>query len=148
MFFLNDCSDDEDDLLRHKRFLYAKGNSIISRFKDCTDEVKTRLFKTFCHNVYGGHLWSQYKQSSMGKVVVAFNDVYRKLFGIRRGVSMSGIYVQNNLDGFKTLLRKASFNFRNRLLESINEYVTVITRSVFFYCESTLTHSWAHNLFT
>ena len=145
---LNELSNDEDDLRRHKRFLYAKGNAIIAQFKHCSDDVKTRLFRSFCYNVYGGHLWSKYKSTSMDKVSVAFNDVYRKLFNIKRGASISAIYVINNLDGFRTVMRKASFSFRNRIFESDNKYVQLITNSVFFYCASSLSQLWLRDLFT
>lgn len=30
---LNDESNDEDDLVHHKKYLYAKGNSLIAKFK-------------------------------------------------------------------------------------------------------------------
>ena len=99
--FLNEASDDEGDLVRHKRYLYAKGNSIISKFKQCSDDVKERLFRTFCYAVYGGHLWSRYKLSTFNRLTVAFNDIYRKLFNVQRGASMSTIYVNKNLYTFK-----------------------------------------------
>ena len=115
--FLNDQSNDEDDLVHHRRYLYAKGNSIITKFKNCSDDVKHKLFKTFCNNAYGGHLWSKYKSDGMYKVKVAFNDIYRKLFDVKRGISMSEIYVRNSIDGLNVILRKACFRFRTRLFE-------------------------------
>jgi hypothetical protein len=143
----HDLHDDED-LGRHRRYLYAKGNMLIKNFQECSDEVKYHLFKTFCHNVYGGHLWTVYKAQSMNKLNVAFNNVYRTLFHIKRGTSMSSLYVHNNIDSFTILLRKAAFSFRNRLLTSLNNYVMLIVSSVYFYCHSSFTINWARNLFT
>ena len=106
-----------------------------------------RLFRTFCYNVYGGHLWTVYKTQMFNKLKVAFNDVYRNLFHIRRGESMSAIYVNNNVDSFRTLLRKAANNFRMRLMNSTNKYVCVVAQSVFFYTKSSFTMLWNKELF-
>lgn len=141
-----DCMDD-DDLCRHKKYLYAKGNMLIKSFIDCTSDVKTRLFKTFCYSTYGGHLWTMFKKESMTKVKVAFNDVFRHLFTIKRGSSISCIFVQNNIDSFFTLLRKSAFNFRNRLMKSENAIINTITSSVFFYSYSSVTAIWNRDLF-
>ena len=145
--FLNETCSDEDDMVRHKRYLYATGNLLISRFKSCSDEVKRMLFKTFCYSAYGGHLWTKYKDSNFSKVTVAYNDVYRHLFYIKRGTSMSMEYVTNNLHCFKSLMRKASFNFRKRLLLSGNIYIKTIVHSVFFYKHSSFTQMWLKDLF-
>lgn len=56
--------------------------------------------------MYGGHLWSKYSPGGMNKLNVAFNDIYRKLFKIKRGTSMSCIYVHNNIDGLKAVLKE------------------------------------------
>ena len=40
------------------------------------------------------------------RVVMAFNNTYRNVFGILRRESMSVIYVNNNIDSFGMLVRK------------------------------------------
>jgi len=42
---------------------------------------------------------------------------------IRRGVNISAIYVNNNIDPFGVLLRKSIFSFRTRLYESDNSLI-------------------------
>lgn len=144
---LNEEIKDDMDMARHKRYLYCKGNMLTSKFKDCSEEVKSRLFTTYCNNVYCGHLWTCYKPVDINKLTVAFNDIYRMLFNIKRGESMSTIYINNNMDCFKVLLRKAAFRFRTRLLNSDNVYVKLIINSVHFYKNSSLTNLWAKILF-
>jgi hypothetical protein len=144
---LNQEMKDVMDMTRHKGYLYCKGNMLTRKFKDCSEEVKSRLFSTYCNNVYGGHLWTCYKSADMNKLIVAFNDIYRMLFNIKRGESMSNIYVSNNMDCFNVLLRKAAFRFRTRLLDSDNIYVKMITNSVHFYKNSSFTNLWAKILF-
>ena len=136
---------DDDDMSRHKRYLYSKGNLLSRKFKDCSDKVKSKLFQTFCYNIYCGHLWTSYKPQTLKSVNVAFNDVYRCLFKIRRG--MSTIYVKNNLDSFKVLLRKGAVGFRKRLMMSENSIIKTIIGSVYFYNHSSFTVTWAKEIF-
>jgi len=130
--FLTDDLQDDQDLMRQLRSIYCYGNMLIKKFKCCSDDVKTQLFKTFCCNFYGSQLWCNHKASTYTKVKVAFNNVYRKLMSIKRGCSMSMIYVQNNVNPFAVLLRKSVFNFRKRVLESTNSLVKTVVQSVYF----------------
>ena len=69
----------------------------------------------------------------MDKLSIAFNDVFRRLFNIKRGFSIASIYVEHNVISFKILLRKAAYNFRVCLTESGNHYViNAMVSSVFF----------------
>ena len=142
----NDMKDFED-MMRHRKYMYAKGNMLVRKFKECSDNVKRKLFRTYCYNVYGGHLWSIYKTPDFQKLIVAFNDVYRLLFNIKRGVSMSEIYVNNNIDHFKIIVRKASYRFRLRLLKTDNHVVSTIMKSVFFYSNSSINNQWLRDVF-
>ena len=60
---IHDKHQDDDDIMRYVKSLYSRGNMIISRFKTYP---------------YGCHLWSTYKQYTYKRVVVAFNNIYRK----------------------------------------------------------------------
>jgi len=77
--------DDDDDIMRYVKSLYSRGNILISRFKTCYSCIKVKLFRSFLYNAYGCHLWPTYKQYTYKRVVVAFNNIYRKLFGILKG---------------------------------------------------------------
>ena len=83
--------DDDDDNMRYVKSLYSRGNVLINRFKTCSSSIKVTSF--FC-NAYICHLWSTYKQYTYKRVVVAFNNISRKLFSILRGESVSTIYVK------------------------------------------------------
>ena len=60
---------------------------------------------------------------------------------------MSNIYVQNNVDSFRVLLRKAAYSFRLRILNSSNKNVQLISQTVFFYQYSSQTKLWYKELF-
>ena len=40
---VNDKLDDDDNIMRYVKSLYARGNLLISRFRKCSDEVKTNF---------------------------------------------------------------------------------------------------------
>ena len=107
--------------------MYTRGNMLIKKFKKC-------IFTIFCNNVYGGHLWTLYRSQALKKVTVAFNEItfYQNVFSVEGGASMSTIYVHNNADSFKLLLRKAAYRFRLHMVESTNKYIiTYFKVSVF-----------------
>jgi len=97
---------DDDDIMRYVKSLYSRGNMLINRFKTCSSSIKVKLFRSFLCNAYVCHLWSTYKQYTYKRIVVAFNNIYRILFGILKGESMSSIYVYNNVDSFGVLVCK------------------------------------------
>ena len=138
---------DDDDIKRHTRCLYSRGNALVKRFKYCSNKVKNVLFQSYCSNAYGSQLWSQYSKRAFRKASVAYNDVYRFLFSVRRGESISGIYVQNNILGFNALLRKSVYSFKTRLQLSANCIIKAINRSLFFIYDSMLLKKWTNMLY-
>ena len=138
---------DNDDLLRHRKFLYGKGNTLIRHFRMCSEAVKDRLFFAYCNNVYGGHLWTKYHDRTLKSVCTAFNDIYRIMHNMRRDTSMSHVYVTRNIDSFKVLIRKAAYVFRERILKSNNNLVISICTSWHFYNHSSFTQLWNKTLF-
>ena len=143
---LSDDLKDDQDLMRQLRCIYSYGNMITKKFKCCSDDIKIKLFKTYCCNFYGSHLWCNYKASTYNKIKVAFNNVFRSLMSVSRGTSISAIYVANNIDAFPVILRKSVFRFRTRLLCSSNCLINTVINSV-FYNESSLCKKWQEILF-
>ena len=89
---ISDDTRDDSDIMRHCRYLYAVGNSLIRKFWYCNLTVKLKLFKIYCGNVYSGQLWSNYSAASISKVTTAYNTILRRLLNIPRfqdGVSYS-----------------------------------------------------------
>ena len=104
----NDCKSDLD-INRQMRSIYGRGNIIISSFKHCTVNVKIQLFKTFCCNFYGDHLWHSFKKRSYGKIKIAFKKIYRYLMNLDRYASITSHMVNLNIDYFDVLLRKSIY---------------------------------------
>ena len=132
---VNDKVDDEEDIMRHVKRLYATGNMLIIRIRKCSDEVKTKRLSVSSAMrmavTYGVDLDKQ----STRNMLCAYNNVYRKLFGVRRGVSISAIYVNNNIDPFGVLLCK---NILLRLYESDNSLIKELWCSLFHRFSSSI----------
>ena len=141
----NDCTDDRD-LMRQLRGIYARGNMLVKRFGNCTDEVKIQLFKSYCSNFYAAQLWCNYQKKSHVKIRTAYNNVVRSLMSIKRGDSISQFYVNNNLDSFDMIIRKCVFSFRKRILESRNLIIQCISDPCFFYTCS-MNNKWTQLLY-
>ena len=139
---------DDDDLLRHVKFIYAKGNILVSRFIFCSDDVKLKLFRSYLCSLYGGQLWYNYNVSSFKKVVVAYNNVFRKFFGIQRGVSMSQIYMLCGVNSIGAIHRKNVYNFSERIVISDNSIVQHLRHSCYnTYVSSVAAKNIANTLY-
>lgn len=72
---INDKMEDDADMLRQRRTLYVQANVLVRKFHYCSDEVKVNLFRAYCSPMYTAHLWVRYKNESLRKLQVAFNDI-------------------------------------------------------------------------
>ena len=145
--FLSSNRSDHRDIVRQLRSIYGKGNMLIRRFNNCSENVKSQLFQSYCTNLYCSQLWSNYSPSMLRKITVAYNNVYRFLFKIKGPCSMSELFVQNNINPLKVLMRKAICSFRRRLLNSENTLISVIINSVYFIYSSHLYKTWCTQIF-
>lgn len=73
VFISRDFTDD-CDISRQMRGFYIRCNYLMRNFKSCTDDVKCSLFTSFCANIYAGHCWFNFKQSSLSKITVSYNN--------------------------------------------------------------------------
>ena len=117
-------------------------NILVRKFRSCSGEVKDQLFKTYLANLYCGQLWSNFNVSSLIKLKVAYNNVFRFLNNIKRGSSISGIFAARNIHGFSAIHRNVINGFSNRIFSSSNELIQCICQSIFFTYSSQLSHSF------
>ena len=81
-FTFSHSKSDDCDMLRQMRLLYAKSNKLLSTFSHYSTDVKITLLKSYCSALYCPYLWNDYKDSTFNKIRVAFNNAYRKIFGL------------------------------------------------------------------
>ena len=119
------------DLKRQMRKCYANANMLLRKFVKCSPDVKCYLFKTYCCNLYCAPFWYDSTKAAMKNLKVAYNKSLRRLLGLPRHNSASGMFVNLNIPSFGELLRKYVHSFRNRLESSENSIIRGIYLSQF-----------------
>ena len=122
----NDLSDDKD-IYRQRRKLYAQANMLSRKFSMCSVPVKISLFRSFCTPLYTAHLWCRYRQESIRRLTVAYNDCMRLLLRVPRSSSASQLFVSVGVPTCPAVLRNLMYKFMCRASESDNDIITVIT---------------------
>ena len=139
-------NDTKDNLEIYKRTgkMYATGNMIIAKFKNCHNLCKTIMFKTYCTNVYACALWANYSVAAYQRMRVAYNNIFRLLLNVRRGPdhSISALFVQHQVNDFESVMRVSVNSLMRRVLDSTNRLVVALRESS-ARLHSTLWHRWA-----
>ena len=78
---------------------------------------------------YYPYFWTQYKKTTFFKIRVAYNNVHRKILGVSRRASASGMFVSNDISNFEAFLRKSIYSFTTRLSLSSNKFIGAIEQS-------------------
>ena len=139
--------NDDKDINRQIRQVYIRGNSLVNKFKACTENVKAELFRVYCVNMYCCALWANYSVSARNRLTVAYKSIFRRLYNIStRDGSTTGFMLEQNCDPLDVVLRKSIYSFRNRLLKADNSIINVICNST-FYLDSSNTKEWTKVLY-
>jgi hypothetical protein len=130
---------DEPDMQRQKRFMYCRGNQLSRNFSNCSTGVKRLLFKAYCYNLYCNSLWFVFRVEMLRRVKVAYNTAFRLLFQYRRSEHISPFFVNNRVNDFVCVTRRAAFSLRNRI--DLSQNVIVNACKVATHC-SVLRGRW------
>ena len=128
------------------RTVYAKSNTLLRTFSHCSTDVKVTLFQSYCTALYCPFLWSDYKKSTFRKIRVAFNNAYRKIFGLPKRSSASAMYAQHNICNFETMIRKSIYGFMQRLENSTNSIICTLYNSCLV--RFVIWNHWIESLYT
>ena len=145
-YITNDCCDDSS-IVAAMRGLYSRGNMLRRNFKQCNDNVKIRLFQSYCSSLYCGSLWYQYNHNCIKKLKVCHNNVFRYFFKVDRRESISQHFANFNMPNFNVIRRKLVFSLYKRVFSSQNQLIQTIVSSVFFM-NSKLFKCWHSILFS
>ena len=142
------CDDMKDDVDMHRqmRCIYSRGNVLVKRFYNCSDNVKITLFKAYCSSFYGLNLWCAFSKKSYKKVKSSYNKMFRKFLGVKREDMLLHM-LQNNVKTFGEIERNLIFSFKKRILNCDNLIVSTICDST-FYLNCDLTKHWNRTLYT
>ena len=133
--------DDGPSMLKESRNIYIRGNSLIRNFRNCTDQVKVALFKTYCSSVFCCSLWASFKCSQLNTVCVALNKVFKYFMCKRRDYSASFLFVTHGVNNMKVIQRKMAYSLRCRIESSCNCIIQSIVNSC-YYKKSTMYNMW------
>ena len=139
-----DNSDDEN-MRRQRGICYARSNGLIKNFYACSPVVKCDLFKAFCCNMYCSHLWCDYKNDTLRRLIVGYNHSFRIIMNYPRHCSASGMFVFNGITSFNELWRKSIYGFSQRVDNSLNKVVNTVSNSTFL--SSQLRKHWRSVLY-
>ena len=144
-YICSDLSDDRDIKRQYQR-LYGHANSLVRRFHMCSDEVKIKLFRAYCTPLYTSQLWFNYKQRTMNKLLVGYNNALRILLKLPWDCSASKMFAERHLPSGKALLRNLVFKFMKRLELSTNTLIVAIRNSDLHW-SSRLRKHWHDSLY-
>ena len=113
---------------RQRYFFYAHSNGLFKNFHACSPSVKAMLFKTFCSNMYCGHLWHGFMKSALRKLIVGYNHSFRVLMKCHRNCSASGMF-SNGVASFMEMWRIYIYGFTQHLINNDNAIIAAIVSS-------------------
>ena len=144
---LSNNKNDDLDIDRQRKKIYAQGNSILRKFHMCSVEVKVELFKTYCTPLYTAHLWTNYTNLAIKNFYIAYHNVMKLFLGLPKWEHNRPQCVQYNIPHGPALLRSFIYKFIIRLYSSQNKLLYVIGRSDCLY-ESQIRKKWQSLLYT
>ena len=131
-FIVNDSFNDDDYIRNKIANTYARDYTIIRQCKHCSEDVKVKLYNSYCCSIYCCALVSAYHKTVLDKFLVACSKVFKSLMGVPRDVSASALFVSLNVCNFVTLRCKLVYSFLNRIRSSSNTLICTFFNSVHF----------------
>ena len=126
---------------------YTRRNIIKRNFSSCTQDVKLKLFQSYCSSFYCCSLWHHFKKESYRKLKVSYNNVFRIVCGgLSRKDSISRFFVSSNIPHCDVLRRKLVLGMYKRVMSSSNRLIYTLIDSTFFV-NSSLFKSWRSILY-
>ena len=119
---------------------------LLRKFKNCSSNVKKKLFNSYIGSFYGIHLWEHYSTTFFDKMKVAYNNTFRFLFGIKRRESVSGAMLSTGIKPFIVAYRKRICSFRKRVFNNHNKLVKYLVNSMYFLSIANILHKWDEHL--
>ena len=138
-YIINADMSDDDHISKEIRNIYARGNMLVRNFKHCTTGVKITLFKTYCSSLYCCLMWTKYRKSTIGKVNVAFNKVFKIFMNVSSSFNPSWLFLICDVLNFPPLRRKLVLSFMKRIKKSSN---VLISNSYNFLMTNVMQRYW------
>ena len=146
---LNDKLNDNDDIMKQMRGLYARANSVLRKFAACSFEVKLRLLPAFCTQVSivfirGINLPNRLCPRSEWHIIM-FSGFYLDIEEVAAPVKCLSqmIYIYN----FEGRMRKHINDFTMRVGSSSNVLIATLRENSFIHA-GPLRQKWMRSVYT
>ena len=137
---------DDRDILKEMRKLCYRGNCLIRKFRFCNEDVKCTLFRSFCYSLYCCSLWSSFKNCTLQRLKVNYNNIMRRLMGVPTYSSASFLFGTLGVRSFNELLRTNQYSLMKRVKDSTNRLIMDINNTDVIL-QSVIRHHWNQSLF-
>ena len=127
---ISSVSDDNLDIARQMRLLYARTNVLIRKFCKCSRNVKLCLFRAYCIQFYGAGLWNSFNLTIMKRLEAAYVKCVKMFFGFARLDSVTAMFYELGLPTFKTILHNAKV----AIVSCARLHCNPLVRQVFDIC--------------
>ena len=145
-YISNDLNDNLD-IKRQCRQIYAQGNSLIRKFYMCSVEVKLKLFESYCSPMYTPHLWCKYSKTCINKLYVAYHCILKILLGFSKFDSNGLVCTVFNTRSCTAVIRNYVYKFMRRVDLSTNVIIRDILSSSLLF-KSNLRKHWNQLLYS
>ena len=128
------------------RMLYCRyiSNRLVRLFNKCSKPVLLELCRSFCTVFYCLYFWTNHKKTTLSKIRVAYNNVYRKILGVSRRSSATAMFVTNDIPNFEAFLRKSIYSFTSRISFTRDILICAIEQS---WVMKTIWNMWEDKLY-
>ena len=131
-YIVNSTGCDNESIRKEMRAVYARGNLLLRHFRSCSEEVKKRLFMSYCSSFYCSSLWANYSNSVLRALHVAHNNVFRSFCGLPIRGSVSLNFVRRTVPNFPVIRRRLVCSMYRRTLYSQNALIFTLVHSGYF----------------
>ena len=118
--------------------LNVKTNNLLSEFSFSESSTLSRLFKSYCMNVYGSSLWRYNNHNNIERFCIAWRKAIRRLWKIPYRTHNALVYLINESNSISIILEKRCVKFLWNLLNSDNVLFRRICRYSIYNSNTTM----------
>ena len=118
-----------------------------SKCNEVIDDVKIKLFSTFCSSMHTAQLWWNHSVYSIHRLHVCYNNVFRRLLGLPKYCSASAVLAQRLTPDCKAVIRNLVYKFMSRLDKPRNSLIIAVLGTDIRW-KSRIRRQWVVTLYT
>ena len=127
---IDNCLNDDSDIMREVENLFMRFNLLCRRFRRCSLQVKLMLFRSFCICFYDTALWSHFSAAALLKFKSCYHECLKYFFGYLKYSSVTTIFSDLGLPSINTLIHNQKVGFHLSLSNCDNMLVSCLLSHV------------------